>query len=338
MNWTVLVDGEEVDNGGAIALKGFNYQNAVASLIAILNYDKDNFLLFIETKDDIEVDINGKHVFIQVKGQNLSLTNLLAIENKDGNNKKCIFSKNIKKNHQNALYHIVLFGLQKDQEDVIEAPESTIFSEEYLYSDKQKNKIIQKLKEIGFTEEELKNKLPLCRIYFTPFKNKKEDAAKFLIGCMCDKNIKVDERGKILLNELFSVINQKAEKIIKTPEDIEKKKIDKKYLIKLFETNETYAIKEDILAELYREKLISYPEKYSIGKEFIRIMSFYKFPKKLLEEQLGNFNISGELKDVFTELFDRARKILPDTDKNTIFAILIDLYIQKLGENRNDIN
>lgn len=57
MNKIVSVDDEEVDNGGAIALKGFNYQNAVASLIAILNYDKDNFLLFIETKDDIEVDI-----------------------------------------------------------------------------------------------------------------------------------------------------------------------------------------------------------------------------------------------------------------------------------------
>lgn len=83
MNKIVSVDDEEVDNGGAIALKGFNYQNAVASLIAILNYDKDNFLLFIETKDDIEVDIEDKHVFIQVKGQSLSLTNLLSIENKN---------------------------------------------------------------------------------------------------------------------------------------------------------------------------------------------------------------------------------------------------------------
>lgn len=64
MNKIVSVDDEEVDNGGAIALKGFNYQNAVASLIAILNYDKDNFLLFIETKDDIEVDIEDKPDFI----------------------------------------------------------------------------------------------------------------------------------------------------------------------------------------------------------------------------------------------------------------------------------
>ena len=112
MNKIVSVDDEEVDNGGAIALKGFNYQNAVASLIAILNYDKDNFLLFIETKDDIEVDIEDKHVFIQVKGQSLSLTNLLSIENKNSDNKKCIFSKNIKKNHPKALYHIVLLSLK----------------------------------------------------------------------------------------------------------------------------------------------------------------------------------------------------------------------------------
>ena len=338
MNKIVSVDDEEVDNGGAIALKGFNYQNAVASLIAILNYDKDNFLLFIETKDDIEVDIEDKHVFIQVKGQSLSLTNLLSIENKNSDNKKCIFSKNIKKNHPKALYHIVLLSLKNDQKDVIEASENTVFSEEYLYSDEQQNKIIQKLKEIGFTEEELNSKLPLCRLYFTPFKNKKEDAAKFLIGCMCDKNIKVDERGKILLNELFSVINQKAEKVIKTPEDIEKKKIDKKYLTKLFETNETYAIKEDILTELYREKLITYPEKYNISREFLRIMSFYKFPKKLLDEQLESFDISGGLKEVFTELFGKAQKILHNINKSTIFALLIDLYIKKLGENKNDIN
>lgn len=159
MNEIVSVDDEEVDNGGAIALKGFNYQNAVASLIAILNYDKDNFLLFIETKDDIEVDIEDRHVFIQVKGQNLSLTNLLSIENKNSDNKKCIFSKNIKKNHPKALYHIVLLSLKNDQKDVIEASENTVFSEEYLYSAEQQNKVIQKLKEIGFTEEELKSKL-----------------------------------------------------------------------------------------------------------------------------------------------------------------------------------
>ena len=332
MNKTSSTDIDNIDNGGAIAIQGFNYQNAVASLIAILNYDKDNFLLFIETKDDIEVDLEDKHIFIQVKGQNLSLSKLLSVDNK-----KCIFSKNIQKNHINALYHIVLLGLKNDQKDVIEASENIIFSEEYSYSPEQQNKIITKLKELGFTEETLNNKLPSCRIYFTPFKNKKEDAAKYLIGCMCDKGIKVDERGKILLNELFSVINQKAEKTIKTPADINKKTIDRNFLIKLFETNETYALKEEILQELYRENVITFSEKYNITKEFIKIMSFYKFPKQQLHDKLEDFDISGNLKEDFRNLFDKAQKILPDISKNTIFAILIDLYIQKLGENKNDI-
>lgn len=148
MNEFEEIDKENIDNGGAIALKGFNYQNAVASLIAILNYDRDNFLLFVETKDDIEVDVEDKHFFIQVKGQHLSLSSLLNIKKNDKGIKNCIFSKNIKKNHPKASYHIVLLGLKKDQNSLIEATEATIFSEEYLYSSEQKTKIIQKLKDI----------------------------------------------------------------------------------------------------------------------------------------------------------------------------------------------
>ena len=93
MNEFEEIDKENIDNGGAIALKGFNYQNAVASLIAILNYDRDNFLLFVETKDDIEVDVEDKHFFIQVKGQHLSLSSLLNIKKNDKGIKNCIFSK-----------------------------------------------------------------------------------------------------------------------------------------------------------------------------------------------------------------------------------------------------
>lgn len=170
MNEFEEIDKENIDNGGAIALKGFNYQNAVASLIAILNYDRDNFLLFVETKDDIEVDVEDKHFFIQVKGQHLSLSSLLNIKKNDKGIKNCIFSKNIKKNHPKASYHIVLLGLKKDQNSLIEATEATIFSEEYLYSSEQKTKIIQKLKDIGFAEEELNH---------IPYKNVANDLAQY---------------------------------------------------------------------------------------------------------------------------------------------------------------
>ena len=45
----------EYDNGGAIAIKGFNFQHAIAALIIIGNYEKEKFSIYLETKDDIEV-------------------------------------------------------------------------------------------------------------------------------------------------------------------------------------------------------------------------------------------------------------------------------------------
>ena len=43
------------DNGGSIAQKGFNYQNCVISLVAIRNYNKSNFSIYVETDEDFEV-------------------------------------------------------------------------------------------------------------------------------------------------------------------------------------------------------------------------------------------------------------------------------------------
>ena len=37
----------EYDNGGAIAIKGFNFQHAVAALIIICNYEKENFSIIL---------------------------------------------------------------------------------------------------------------------------------------------------------------------------------------------------------------------------------------------------------------------------------------------------
>ena len=67
MNKIVSVDDEEVDNGGAIALKGFNYQNAVASLIAILNYDKDMLKDDFIRKDTEEYTFNEQEAINDIK-------------------------------------------------------------------------------------------------------------------------------------------------------------------------------------------------------------------------------------------------------------------------------
>ena len=54
------------DNGGAIAQKGFNYQNAVISLVAIRNYKRPNFEIFVEADEDFEVTYGDDyHAYIR---------------------------------------------------------------------------------------------------------------------------------------------------------------------------------------------------------------------------------------------------------------------------------
>lgn len=327
-----LNDTEKIyDNGGAIALKGYNYQNAVACLIAIQNYHKENFLLYIEAQEDIELDIEDKHAFIQVKSQNLTLNELLKTSKKNKNSS--IFSKNISKEHRKPLYQIVLLGLKSDQNDVKKSSDNIIFSDEYLYSEEQKVQIVSKLKEMNFSDETINKKIPYCRLYFTPFKDNQNDAFQFLIGCMCQNNIKVDESGKNILNELIRMINQKAELIVKNNEDIELKTISAHYLKTLFNTSTVYKQKKELIQYLLDKDVIQFADKIYIEKELLSINAIHKYNYKLLCDSLKDFDINTDIKELFSMLYVQAKKILPEEPKKTIFALLIELFFDKLGDN-----
>lgn len=61
----------KINNGGAIAIKGFNYQKASIILIMINNYQREDFLIIPEAEDDFQVYVDGKTIFIQVKGEKI---------------------------------------------------------------------------------------------------------------------------------------------------------------------------------------------------------------------------------------------------------------------------
>lgn len=78
-----------IDNGGAVAIKGFNYQKASIILVMINNYHRDNFSVIPEAEDDFQVHVDGKNIFIQVKGEkSITLSKLIT---KDIIKKKFIF-------------------------------------------------------------------------------------------------------------------------------------------------------------------------------------------------------------------------------------------------------
>ena len=105
MKKSILDESETIDNGGAVAINGFNYQAAVIMLIALLNYKKKDFSLFVETKDDVEISLDGTHTFAQIKSlKNLSIAALIR---KNKKNQKSILSKNLSLTAPNSRYKII---------------------------------------------------------------------------------------------------------------------------------------------------------------------------------------------------------------------------------------
>ena len=104
------------NNGGAYAQKGFNYQNYIISLVAIRNYKKEKFTIFVESNEDFEVLCNDDyHAYIQVKGQKVSLTKLL----KQTQNKPSIIEKNLTSGEENSVYKIVVYDFNEDDIDAM---------------------------------------------------------------------------------------------------------------------------------------------------------------------------------------------------------------------------
>ena len=91
----------EFENGGAFAIKGFNFQKAAISLIAIKNYHKPNFHIFVEAKDDFEVKYDGYEAYIQVKSKKLSINQLLKSDKGYS-----ILEKNLSNGNRNSHFKI----------------------------------------------------------------------------------------------------------------------------------------------------------------------------------------------------------------------------------------
>ncbi|EFI82835.1 dsDNA nuclease domain-containing protein [Listeria grayi] len=205
------------DNGGAIAQKGFNYQNAVISLVAIRNYKKPNFEIYVEASEDFEVQYDGNyHAYIQVKGtKSMSLKKLLSKSKlKSGGEKPSIIEKNLNSGGSEDKYKIVVYhftenDLKRMQE---QQNEEELFEKSYLFSDGQKKQI---------NHPNADNLSLIC----TNFKNDKINARTYLKGEMADQNISIDGKSDILLDHLDRIISEKAEFILKKEDDRNFKRI-----------------------------------------------------------------------------------------------------------------
>ncbi|MCM1009333.1 MAG: DUF4297 domain-containing protein [Fusobacterium sp.] len=317
---------EYIDNGGANAKKGFNYQDAIATLIIITNFSKDDFCIYLECNDDIEVDLTSYKFFIQVKSSKQRISNLIKQnKKKDGTYNKSILFKNLDKtcpSNKVSKYKIVTTGYT----DGISTINGEIFKDIYYYTDEQKKQIIEKLKEQGFNQQELEEKLKNSYIYVSPFDDNFEKAYTFLLGIMAEVGISVDNnRGKMLLNELLVEIHKKSEKKIVVEQDIDKKKIKKDDLTKLSKVENCFKYMEEITTRLENTNIITFSDKITIN-EYLRVIDLkHKSECKLVDEILQDTDISGKPEDIIKNIHNSLSST--NIEPKLLYAILIDKYV-----------
>lgn len=305
------------NNGGAYAQKGFNYQNYIISLVAIRNYKKEKFTIFVESNEDFEVLYNDDyHAYIQVKGQKVSLSKLL----KQTKNKPSILEKNLTSGKENSVYKIVVYDFNEDDIDAMierRDDEEELFENSWRLNEEQKSTVKDK---IG---EHFKKRLDNFSIVNSGFKNNSYDARKYLKGEMSDQGISVDNRGDSILNELKTLIELKSEKIIQSDEDKQLKKITaddlNPILLKV-------SAKNRFVKELQKFGFTSFKEE-KIKNEELKIIVDYMFIKKQIIDILKSDENRLE-NDSITSIVPTMLGIeeLKPLEENTKYAIIISAY------------
>lgn len=316
------------DNGGAIAIKGFNYQKAAIMLVMINNYQKKNFKVIPESKEDFEVHVDNEIYFIQVKGtKKLSVKSLVKREKKETTIAKSIIEKNLEpgtdKNQRKIFVHSLADTTKKD----LISEDGTIVTPIYKLSDKQKKTVIDSLELNASQKLRLKNQ----KFYITPFSNDLTIAMKHLKGEMVEKDLLVTKkRTNLVLGELVQEIDAKSEIEVFSDKDISRKIIDSNFLKEVFVSVQKKEMFDSILENLPYNHL----RKMKIELEKTKILFSYQS----LKEKVKNIIDIKQLMDMRDE--EIVRVIVKEIQRidttieneELMIAISIDCYCEIVGE------
>lgn len=319
---------KEMDNGGAEAIKGFNFQKANLILLAINNYQKNNFKIYIEAEDDIVVSYENYKAYIQVKKQKHTFTTITKKESKkitDTDGKKItkfsssILEKNLSSGADSDTYKIFVKDIGSSDKKKLDLKKpGSICTEVYRLNDEAKGKIIKAL------PDELKNKLENFYFYISPINDDLNEAVKYLIGCLNGINVSVDDnRGRIVIAELSLTIDQKAQEVLSNEVDKEIKAMDTSYFSKVFVTYETLNQFDRVLDSLGYNELITRKIRSERLKIELNLTDLKKAIKEALQELFEDENLQSlsnrEITDIITEKFKSS-----SFSRNTLISVAVE--------------
>ena len=290
----------KTENGGAIAIKGFNYQKASVILVMINNYSRDGFKVIPEADDDFQIHVADQNIFIQVKGKSgITLKKLIKEE---------IIEKNLVSGKDDDIRKIFVYDIGKtflsNLEDRIVGH---IISPLLKYSSSDKKKIIKDLN-LNFNQQKrLNNQF----IYRTPFSNDMTKAIPYLLGEMVIQKLHVNnESGRALLAELSLMIDQKSE-LLFDGNNYQEKEIGSDYLREIFVQVQKIEMFNEVLENLPYNSF----KKEKVRQERAKIPIVYCHTKKSVKdkcEDLEDLDIENTEEE---ELVNRIVEII-DNDSN----------------------
>ena len=306
------------DNGGANAIKGMNYQNAVISLVAIRNYEKEGFELILEADDDFEVLYDNYHAYIQVKGeQKMSLSKMLNQKKEGGKEKKSMLDKHFKVGDSKSIYKFVVYNFTQSDLDKMKETDDELFNSSLKLSKAQ--------------EERINNsKTKRFSIIKTPFEKNLLEAQNYLLGEMANSGIAVDNRVNQVLGELTTIIYRKSEYTIKEESDKKYKKLVSKELKDILLKVSAMEMFDEIVKDLPYTPL----KKSRIKTEKLKISTQQTFLKQSVIEYIQS-NLYLELEDLIVEdLINRCIELdmFSNVDNNMRIALIVSSYCDIIEE------
>ena len=297
------------DNGGANAIKGMNYQNAVISLVAIRNYEKEGFELILEADDDFEVLYDNYHAYIQVKGeQKMSLSKMLNQKKERGKEKKSMLDKHFEVGDSKSIYKFVVYNFTQSDLDKMKETDDELFNSSLKLSKAQ--------------EERINNsKTKRFSIIKTPFEKNMLEAQNYLLGEMANSGIAVDNRVNQVLGELTTIIYRKSEYTIKEESDKKYKKLVSKELKDILLKVSAMEMFDEIVKDLPYTPL----KKSRIKTEKLKISTQQTFLKQSVIEYIQS-NLYLELEDLMVEdLINRCIELdmFSNVDNNMRIALIV---------------
>ncbi|KQU24469.1 hypothetical protein ASG65_17725 [Bacillus sp. Leaf13] len=307
-----------MDNGGAIAIKGFNFQKACIILVVLDNYLKEDFYITVEAEDDFVVKYKDYQAFIQVKGQNTSINKIKKI--KEGTS---IIQKNISSGDSTDTHKIFVLNFSNsDIKHMVRTEPGNICDKIYSFNNVQLKELISHLSyaKLPDLDERLKN----TYIYIASFAKSLDDAILYLLGKLNHYDISIDnQRGRGIIAELALIIDQKSEKKIINPSDKEFKKIQSDYFKELLTKSQKLSEFQEILKGL--DYSIIFKKKIELKRTKIAIL--FISIKKEIKSEIKKIKNYEELPEA--TIIDHILSIYSSKyEKSLLIAIIIESLIE----------